>query len=674
MKTFNKSTIRFFTLIIITLIVFSCSESFLDEELKTQRNIDHFNTEEGIADAIVALHNDFRYLFTREHGYCHTMYGTDEFTVGGDNSNHDWNDYTSNLSPLVVAINSNTIPMNEVWDNMYRTINLANIVLDKVDEVVTNETNRTRYKAEASFVRAYSYFFLVQQYGGVVLKLKPSEGVERYFVRSSREDCVNQIIEDFRVAYAGLPAAEPAEGRLYKDVAAHFLAKALLYRVSEINDEWNGPHKTSDLTEIITLCDEVISKHPLATNYADLFDFQTPDGPNEFLPEIIFSAQFTNVTPAAEGNRQHLYFVSQYNNLTGFTRDIAGGREYQRLRPSRYLLDVFDRTNDSRIWKSFRTKSSLNNSKTAGQLSGADPNSGNNYTYELGDLGLIYILNDKADTRFSTSTPLITNHTGVYYYNPYSKKPTPHTYVLNLEGGGDHFLSVGFKNRFPSLNKWYDGSRPNHNYENGARDGILARSAETYLIKAEALIRQQKFDDAIQVINIVRRRAQFKDGEDRAAYTDGGAAYLNNTAGQQNYAEGVKVCSFRNRNSYYESLNISETTDATDLTEYTVSNLPPEDEAVIAKLGYTSNYDRMMCFLLNERTRELTGEFQRWPDLARTKTLLDRAKAFNPEAAPNITEKHYLRPIPQQFLDAIHNEKGQPLSADEKKAMQNPGY
>jgi hypothetical protein len=674
MKTFYKLIRCFFTILFITLIGSSCSESFLDEQLKTQRNIDHFNTEEGIADAVVALHNDFRYLFNRERGYCHTMYGTDEFTVGGDNSNHDWNDYTSNLSPLVVAINSNTIPMNDVWDNMYRTINLANIVLDKVDEVVANEANRTRYKAEASFVRAYSYFFLVQQYGGVVLKLRPSEGVERYFVRSSRQECVNQIIEDFRVAYAGLPAVEPAEGRLYKDVAAHFLAKALLYRVSEINDEWNSTHKTSDLAEIITLCDEVISKHPLATNFSELFDFQSPDGPNEFLPEIIFSAQFTNVTPAAEGNSYHLYFVSQYNNLTGFTRDIAGGREYQRLRPSRYLLDVFDRTNDSRIWKSFRTKSSLNNSNTTGQLSGTDPNSGKNYTYELGDLGLIYILNDKADTRFSTSTSLIKNHTGVYYYNPYSGKPTPHTYVLNLAEGDDHFLSVGFKNRFPSLNKWYDGSRPNHNYGDGARDGILARSAETYLIKAEALIRQEKYNDAIQVINIVRRRAQFKNGEDRATYTDGGAAYLNNTAGQQNYADGVKDCSFRNRNSYYESLNIPETTEATDLTNYTVSNLPPEDEAVIAKLGYTSNYDRMMCFLLNERTRELTGEFQRWPDLARTKTLLDRAKAFNIEAAPNITEKHYLRPIPQQFLDAIHNEKGQPLSAEEKKAMQNPGY
>ncbi len=133
-------------------------------------------------------------------------------------------------------------------------------------------------KPKASFLRAFSYFRLVQQYGPVVLKLEPSIGVERYFVRATKEECVNQIIADFRTAYAGLPDAEALEGKLYKDVAAHFLAKALLYRCSEINDDWNSSYKTADLAEIITLTDEVIANHPLATDFSDIFAYTGPDG------------------------------------------------------------------------------------------------------------------------------------------------------------------------------------------------------------------------------------------------------------------------------------------------------------------------------------------------------------------------------------------------------------
>jgi hypothetical protein len=126
-------------------------------------------------------------------------------------------------------------------------------------------------------------------------------------------------------------------------------------------------------------------------------------------------------------------------------------------------------------------------------------------------------------------------------------------------------------------------------------------------------------------------------------------------------------------NSYYESNGILPTTAATNLTVTDIAHLPASDEAIIGKLGYTSDYDRMMCFLLDERSRELAGEFHRWEDLSRTGTLVARTRAFNPDAAPNIQKYHHLRPIPQSYLDAIQKD-GKALSADEKQAQQNPGY
>ena len=71
-------------------------------------------------------------------------------------------------------------------------------------------------------------------------------------------------------------------------------------------------------------------------------------------------------------------------------------------------------------------------------------------------------------------------------------------------------------------------------------------------------------------------------------------------------------------------------------------------------------------FILDERARELLGEMQRWFDLIRTGTLVDRVKRYNPDAAPNIQPFHVLRPIPS---DQIDRTEGGAASFP-----QNPGY
>lgn len=105
-----------------------------------------------------------------------------------------------------------------------------------------------------------------------------------------------------------------------------------------------------------------------------------------------------------------------------------------------------------------------------------------------------------------------------------------------------------------------------------------------------------------------------------------------------------------------------------------LASLPIEDQTICKALGYSSAYDVALCFLLNEKSREMMGEFVRWEDLARTKTLEARIKAYNKNAAPNFNpNKHYLRPIPQTYLDAIQKD-GHALTAEEKQEQQNPGY
>nr|WP_262486921.1 RagB/SusD family nutrient uptake outer membrane protein [Geofilum rubicundum] len=504
---------------------------------------------------------------------------------------------------------------------------------------------------EAYFLRGYNYLRLVQQYGSVVLKLTPSNSVERNFARSSEADCVASLVSDLEMAYELLPEEEfRGKGTFTKPLAAHMLAKALLFRNSERNSEWNTSFKNADLSRIITLADYVINERPLATDYRDLWNWTGVDSDAEMLPEILMAAQFNDDASTAGRfrNRTYCYFPAQYSNLPMMTRTVAGGLDFQRLRTTEYGLNVFDKENDSRFWKSFKTKYRVNRATA-----------NNEHGIENGDLGIIYIVNNEDDTRFDASVL----GTGSYtYVDPATGKVVPNVYISysNGEWVGQNWGN----NRYVTLSKYEDGSRTAVKAD-GQRDGVLARTGETYLIKAEALVRQGNYQEAIDVINELRIRSEYSAGDDRAWHTDGSQA--------ANGGLDEPYDAYTNRNSYYESLNIPETTAASSLQIGSYTNLPAVDEAILDEMGVTGEYERMLHFILNERSRELYGEFLRWEDLARTETLVLRAKAFNAEAN-GVKEHHALRPIPQSFIDGVLNENGSNLSEEQADALQNPGY
>ncbi|AWK07515.1 RagB/SusD family nutrient uptake outer membrane protein [Flavobacterium crocinum] len=641
---------RYITVMLLALAALStsCNKDFLDEELTTAYSKDYYKTEAGIQ--ALAIGTNYQVLaaeFVGEVPLAVSQSGTDEFHAGGDPSNWIWNSYSSGFKAFVTVNNANTVAANTNWDNLYIGIGNANQLIEAATDIVSsNDAIKKTALGEGYFLRAFNYLKLVNQYGAVPLVLKTSTTVQLEFTRATPQEVLTQVIADFTQAYNLLSNAG-APAKITKDAAAHYLAKAYLFRASEINDAWNSATKTADLQQVVTLSDEVISHHPLAPNFDNLWNYTIADGANEKLGELILSAQFNNSTLTTGGNQQHLYFLSTYDQLPQMRRNLAGGRPFSRLAPTYFVYDVFDHVNDSRFWKSFQTKSIVNNASGA--------------IYKNGDLGIMYVVNNASDTRFAK-----TKNTDAIIY-PKTGKTIPSVYVAYAADKIGLMADV----RFPSLSKYMDGNRIDLSNIKGSRDIILARSAETYLMAAEAKIRLAKaggasFADALPYINAVRTRAAYKTGENRAAYVDGSAAWT--TTGQA----GIPI-SYIPENSYYESNNIAVTTNATSLTISSIAALPAEDMAVITKLGYGSDYDRMLCLVLNERTRELCGEFHRWQDLSRTKTLIARAKAYNIEASPNIQEYHNLRPIPQTFLDGVYA-GGRPLSAAEKEAMQNPGY
>ena len=82
------------------------------------------------------------------------------------------------------------------------------------------------------------------------------------------------------------------------------------------------------------------------------------------------------------------------------------------------------------------------------------------------------------------------------------------------------FKSQPICNFFAGINKTDDGSRTAEKGD-AHRDVTMARLAETFLVRAECYVRLGQYGEAMSDINVVRARAQWKNGENRSFYSDG---------------------------------------------------------------------------------------------------------------------------------------------------------
>ena len=698
MKASNINYIKKLSLVLLLFMISSCSKDFLNEELTTAYSTQYFETAEGLEDLSISLYGNIRWHFGYEWAYGMTLYGVDEFTNANDLTNEMWNTYDNRLGPIgstpsTGAANGNATAPEYLWDQLYYGIASTNTIIANADKI-EDEIIRNRALAHAYFLRGYNYYRLTAQYGGVVLQLEPATGVVRNFTRATEEECWEQVISDFRDAYNLFDGEHFTYGKgitWTKATAAHFLAKALLFRSSERNSDWNSSYIDGDLAEAIEACTYAIESRALANEYRDLYaNWTGVDCEIEELDEILMAAGH-NADESTQGrfhNRTYNYFNPQFSWFSGgwVKRGVwIGGMDFQRCRPTEYTYAVFDHVNDSRMWKTFKTVYGINNIANS------------SFGLELGDPAVVMILNTKDDdtydgytfgasvqnpdwkddagrlpewkvgSRQTSTTGSLTDTVGQY---------VPNSLVLyqNGEYVAPEFKSTPICNFFAGINKTEDGSRFAEKGD-AHRDVTMARLAETYLLRAECYARQENYSMAMNDINVIRERAQWKEGENRSFYIDGSVAFKNNTLNS-----GSANVNYNNShlfmNTYYLSNpDMEVTTAASSLTLTSFpDNLPPEDEAVMAKVGASGSYERALHFILNERTRELLGEWQRWETLSRTGTLIQRTRAFNPEAV-NITEnKHELRPIPQDFIDGLLNEDGTNLSDAQKQVWQNPGY
>ncbi|MCC9168770.1 RagB/SusD family nutrient uptake outer membrane protein [Pontibacter harenae] len=624
---------------IIPLLAFSATscDDFLEEELVATLTEDYYNTEQGVEDLVEAAYEPVRHKFTYEWAYSLWNFGTDEFTHADQVNFNYYNTYDDRLNPNPPAPD---VFLHETWSTLYNGINRANTGLEYIPNVVGVQTlvspeAKAQRMGELHFLRGLYYFQLVQQFGAIPLPLESTKGVQTEYSRAPVPEVYNVIISDLRYAVENLPVTQAQFGRATKGAAQHFLAKAYLTRGSAVTDERG--QKPTDIDSAAYYADQVINSgtYALELNYARLWDLSSYANSvaAQKSKEIIFSAQWNNNTllSGRYGNQTHLYFIMAYDQQPGMVRDLANGRPFRRLMPTDYAMDIYDRKNDSRFYKSFQLAYISNNPNNIPVWTAAnapDPSLVGQKRFAVGDTAFYVMVN-------SPETTLTEAEVRSSSYNLY-----PRYYRTST---GDLASAFATRGVFPTLIKYVDPFRQNLGAQQGVKDGILARLGETYLIAAEAYGRKGNYGKALEYINVLRQRAAYDAGETKRP------EYWMVEGGERGDVS-----------STYNEIMATQDLFMTDAP----SEMYPT--------SVSSTEERFIHFILNERSRELLGELHRWEDLVRTETLLVRAKEFNPDAI-NVQAFHKLRPIPLQHLERI-TVNGRPLTSAERQAEQNPGY
>lgn len=240
-----------------------------------------------------------------------------------DEGYNKFNDYNSRNINLGLITPDNTGGF-DIWSPTYSIIQNCNIFLSKIDNVPGDESLRNRLKGEVTFLRAYSYFKLINDYGGVPLIIDPFDLNSNFKAeRSSYEQCVNFISLELDKAAELLPVSQSSEnfGRVTKAASLAIKSRLLLYAASP---QWNTSNdltkwqKASDAAKAVIDLDAF---HLHTGTYEDIFTTNNS--------EIIFS-RLTN----KQYQWDAFIGVEVFNSPSGF-------HGWASFAPSQNLVDAF---------------------------------------------------------------------------------------------------------------------------------------------------------------------------------------------------------------------------------------------------------------------------------------------------------------------------------------------
>lgn len=584
------------SLAVIAASFFSGCKKILQENPQAIVVPSYFNSPAGLLGGISGVYNDIRSQWGTEGFTNEMMAGTDEFIMGVSGNS------------IITSYNGlNGSNFGSAWNVAFQDINTLNGVLQYAATASLDSSTRKQYVAQAKFLRGFWYFYLVQTFGDVPLHTEFITIPTLSDTRAATADVYKLIIQDLTDAAAGLPntVTAPFLGKAAsKPMAQLLLAKAYLTRGWLTNT-------ASDFTQASTICASIIANKSaygldLWQDYGDAFVPANDYGKETmFVSDHVLDPKYGYYQVgggASGGAAQNLspWFTNwNYPNNSGVNSFVNANGLLVNSGSSGMIRDSYYGRPYVRLRpNSDKQKSGANTGKNY-FLDQAFTNRDNDSRF-ANTFYQVYISN----TSITNSATAANNSRGIAFTTTAGVDTAVWLPDFEVAGAPQFVGTRPFKGIvvppslwnngiFPAIKKYMDPSRGANFNDPSTRPCVLYRFSDVYLTAAEAYFKSNDLTNAAAMINVVRQRA----------------AYRKTNTSLQNAAAA------------------------------TAMTIQPSDVT--------------LDFILDERSREFFGEWIRWLDLVRTRSLVNRVKAWNAEAAPYIKDFHMLRPIPQSQIDRV---------------------
>lgn len=329
-----KKVIGIITLIAVGTIV-SCTDDFL--QLPPEDSLSQtifFETQSDFEQAINATYAPLRNLHEVGAANFQGAWGMAELT--SDNTYYKYNpNYRAVQDGESIAdfyVNDGNGTIANKYTNNYLIIARANQILASIDEIeFEDNTMKDNIKGQAYFLRALSYFDLVQFFGSVPLHLVPVTGREDAALPLTPADGIyEQILGDVGEAINLLPLKSDQEaGR-----ATRGSAQMLLTNVYMVQENWSGAE-----TVLIDLIGS--DEYDLLGDYESVFDQN-----NKNSVESIFEVQFLEGTEGFASSFQYAWLpmpldADQVAEISGVGLSQAANQEGFNI-PTPDLLESYE--------------------------------------------------------------------------------------------------------------------------------------------------------------------------------------------------------------------------------------------------------------------------------------------------------------------------------------------